>query len=120
MTNEPYTMRDPTAELSSVIRPRLDPPEHLNGATIGLLSISKERSDEFLDTVSARLSERGHTVLALQEADTYQTSAGSHASRISWPSVMSSSKAWPIEARARRAVCMTSRPSTNAAYRDVR
>ena len=67
MTNEPYTMRDPTAELSSVIRPRLDPPKNLNGATIGLLSIAKERSDEFLDTVSARLIERGHTVVRFKK-----------------------------------------------------
>lgn len=67
MTNGPYTMRDPTAELSSVIRPRLEPPESLNGATIGLLSISKERSDEFLDTVTTRLTERGHAVLRFKK-----------------------------------------------------
>ena len=67
MSNEPYTMRDPTAELSPVMRTRLEPPETLDGATIGLLSISKERSDEFLDTVSARLTERGHTVLRFKK-----------------------------------------------------
>ena len=67
MNNEPYTMRDPTAELSSVVRSRLDPPANLDGATIGLLSISKERSDEFLDTVAARLTEQGHTVVRFKK-----------------------------------------------------
>ena len=67
MTNEPYTMRDPTAETTPVMRARLDPPESLDGATIALLSISKERSDEFLDTVSARLSEKGHAVLRFKK-----------------------------------------------------
>lgn len=67
MTNEIYTMRDPTAELSPVMRARLDPPANLDGATIGVLSISKERSDEFLDTVSARLQERGHTIVRFKK-----------------------------------------------------
>ena len=67
MTNEPYIMRDPTAETTPVMRARLDPLPGLEGATIALLSISKERSDEFLDTVSARLSERGHTVLRFKK-----------------------------------------------------
>ena len=67
MRNEPYTMRDPTAELSPVTRPRLDPPETLAGATIGLFSISKERSDEFLDTIAARLTEQGHSVLRFKK-----------------------------------------------------
>ena len=63
MRNEPYIMRDPTAELSPVVRERLAPPEDLDSATIGLFSISKERSDEFFETVSARLTERGLNVL---------------------------------------------------------
>ena len=67
MNNEPYTMRDPTAELSPVTRSRLDPPESLDGATIGLLSISKERSDEFLDTIAARLTEQGHKVIRFKK-----------------------------------------------------
>ena len=67
MNNEPYTMRDPTAELSPVTRSRLDPPKNLDGATIGLLSISKERSDEFLDTVAARLTEQGHKVIRFKK-----------------------------------------------------
>jgi hypothetical protein len=63
MRNEPYLMRDPTAELQPVMRPRVPPPRHLEGATIGLLSISKERSHEFLDQVERRLAERGLSVL---------------------------------------------------------
>ena len=62
MRNEPYIMRDPTAETSPVMRERRPPPDHLKGRTVGLLSISKERSDEFLDTVAKELSARGITV----------------------------------------------------------
>ena len=67
MRNEPYIMRDPTAELSPVMRERVAPPESLSGATIGLLSISKERSDEFLDSVEKRLVAGGHTVLRFRK-----------------------------------------------------
>lgn len=62
MNQEPYTMRDPTGELSPLMRERVAPPGDLTQATIGLLSISKERSSEFLDTVAARLQARGLTV----------------------------------------------------------
>ena len=67
MNNDLYIMRDPTAELSPVIRRRIDPPQNLNGATIGLLSISKERSDEFLDTVAKRLTEQGHQIVRFKK-----------------------------------------------------
>lgn len=63
MRNEPYLMRDPTGETSAVLRERVPPPARLDAATIGLLSISKERSHEFLDTVERRLTERGLRVL---------------------------------------------------------
>ena len=62
MRNEVFTMRDPTAESSPILRERLQPPESLEGRTIGLLSISKERSQEFLDTLAARLAGHGFTV----------------------------------------------------------
>lgn len=62
MRNDTYQMLDPTAELSPVIRERLAPPEDLQSATVGLLCISKERSEEFLDTVETRLTERGISV----------------------------------------------------------
>ena len=67
MRNERYVMRDPTAELSPVIRERLPPPESLDSATIGLFSISKERSDEFFETVGSRLSERGLKVVRFKK-----------------------------------------------------
>ncbi len=63
MTAENYLMRDPTAETADVQRARLRPPADLSSATIGLLSISKERSEEFLDRVEFRLTERGLKVL---------------------------------------------------------
>jgi hypothetical protein len=59
MTQQTYQMLDPTAELSSEQRARRAPPASLEGATIGLMSISKERSREFLDTVERRLAARG-------------------------------------------------------------
>lgn len=63
MRNEPYLMRDPTAETAPVMRDRVPPPPDLKAATIGLLCISKERSEEFLDRVEMRLGERGLKVL---------------------------------------------------------
>jgi len=63
MTAESYVMRDPTAESAAVQRERLAPPADLSKATIGLLCISKERSEEFLDCVAQRLAGRGLKVL---------------------------------------------------------
>jgi hypothetical protein len=59
MRNDPYIMRDPTAELAPIVRQRIAPPTSLAGRTVGVLSISKERSDEFLDTVAAALQQQG-------------------------------------------------------------
>jgi len=61
------TMRDPTAETSAVMRERLTPPDRLNNRTVALLSISKERSSEFLDTVEQRFIERGVKVLRFEK-----------------------------------------------------
>ena len=58
----PYQMLDPTAELSPVMRARHTPPPDLNNATVGLLCISKERSEEFLNTIEQRLVGKGITV----------------------------------------------------------
>jgi hypothetical protein len=55
----PYTMRDPTAETASVLRERLAPPASLTGKTIALLSISKERSDEFMDALEPLIQAAG-------------------------------------------------------------
>jgi hypothetical protein len=59
MTGQTYQMLDPTAELASERRARRPPPARLEGATIGLMSISKERSREFLDTLERLLAARG-------------------------------------------------------------
>ena len=59
MNQQTYQMLDPTAELSPERRTRRAPPARLEDATIGLLSISKERSNEFLDTVERLLAARG-------------------------------------------------------------
>ena len=67
MRNQTYVMRDPTAEISPVLRERLAPGKDLSKAIIGLLSISKERSDEFLDAVAKNLSDHGLNVLRFQK-----------------------------------------------------
>lgn len=55
MRNDVYQMLDPTAELSPITRERLQPPKELSDATVGLLCISKERSEEYLDSVEQHL-----------------------------------------------------------------
>ncbi|MCY4263999.1 MAG: hypothetical protein OXE78_03990 [Gammaproteobacteria bacterium] len=60
MINE--ILLDPTAELSPVqkqLQPRLN---SLDGATIGLLDISKPRGKEFLDVIEESLRQLGATV----------------------------------------------------------
>ena len=54
-----FAMRDPTAELSPVLRERQAPLPSLANRKVALLSISKERSDEFLDAVASNLDARG-------------------------------------------------------------
>ena len=60
-------MRDPTAETEAVERNRIPPKMDPSNATIGLLSISKERSAEFLDSVEKLLAIQGHTVLRFEK-----------------------------------------------------
>jgi hypothetical protein len=67
MRNQPYVMRDPTAELTDVLRERLSPSKQLSDAVIALLSISKERSDEFLDSVAQNLVAEGHNVVRFRK-----------------------------------------------------
>jgi hypothetical protein len=55
----PYTMRDPTAETAAALRERLAPPASLDGETVALLSISKERSDEFMDALEPLIQAAG-------------------------------------------------------------
>ena len=67
MTYGINAMRDPTAETEAVERDRTPPKTELTNATIGLLSISKERSAEFLDSVENLLSAQGHKVLRFEK-----------------------------------------------------
>ena len=53
---------DPTAERAPSARARLARPASLQGATVGLLDISKARGNIFLDRVDERLAEMGIAV----------------------------------------------------------
>ena len=52
-------LRDPTAETEAVMRARRAPPPSLAGLTVGLFDIGKTRSDEFLNQIEKRMTERG-------------------------------------------------------------
>ncbi len=54
---------DPTSERSPTARERVARLDTLEGKTVGLLDISKPRGDVFLDTIEARLRDRGAAVL---------------------------------------------------------
>jgi hypothetical protein len=54
---------DPTGERSPATRERVARLDRLEGKTVGLLDISKPRGDVFLDTIEARLRDRGAEVL---------------------------------------------------------
>ena len=56
------TMLDPTAELKPSMRPNLPRLASLEGATVGLLDISKPRGKEFLDEIEKHLLSLGATV----------------------------------------------------------
>ena len=58
-----FSMRDLTAETAATQRDRILPSIDLKQSTVGLLCISKERSEEFLDSVETQLSNRGLKVL---------------------------------------------------------
>ena len=56
------TMLDPTAELKPSERPNLPRLASLEGATVGLLDISKPRGKEFLDEIEKHLLQLGAKV----------------------------------------------------------
>ena len=60
--SETRVLLDPTSEQKPAQRERVDRPDSLEGLTIGLLDISKNRGDVFLDQVASRLIDRGLTV----------------------------------------------------------
>jgi len=53
---------DPTSERAPAARPLASRPDRLDGLTIGLLDISKQRGDVFLDRFGELLAERHLTV----------------------------------------------------------
>ncbi len=57
------TLLDPTSERAPGTRERAARPANLDGATIGLLDITKARGDVFLDRIAEQFEARGHTVL---------------------------------------------------------
>jgi phage-related tail protein len=60
--NTQTTLLDPTAELKPVERQLLPRLASLDGATVGLLDISKPRGREFLDEIEKQLLEMGAKV----------------------------------------------------------
>lgn len=56
-------LHDPTSERSPLMRPRVAPPETLDGKTVALFDLGKIRSDEFLDALEVRFLERGIEVV---------------------------------------------------------
>ncbi|HAA93520.1 MAG: hypothetical protein CMM48_11955 [Rhodospirillaceae bacterium] len=55
-------LRDPTSETTRSMRQRLAMPDDIDGKTIALLDISKERSQEFLDHIEEKFVGEGFTV----------------------------------------------------------
>jgi hypothetical protein len=62
MSDHERVLLDPTGERTPDTRARAARPASLDGLTIGLLDITKQRGDVFLDRVEQRLSERGYRV----------------------------------------------------------
>ena len=53
------TLLDPTSEQKPAQRERVKRPASLEGLTIGLLDISKNKGDIFLDRIESHLTDRG-------------------------------------------------------------
>jgi hypothetical protein len=54
-------LRDPTPELSSLLRPRKPPLASLDGKTVALMDIGKMRGDEFIDRLEQLFADVGVT-----------------------------------------------------------
>ncbi len=63
MTQDPRILLDPTSERSLTIRPSAPRLEQIEGATIGLLDISKPRGDLFLNRIEQRIQQAGGQVI---------------------------------------------------------
>ena len=57
--SEKRILLDPTSEQKPTVRNQVERPSSLQGLTIGLLDISKNRGDVFLDQLESQLSGRG-------------------------------------------------------------
>ena len=98
---------DPTGERRPARRERVARPPSLEGRTVALLDISKARGDVFLDRLDELLTERGLRVVRFASPRSPSRRRSTCATR-SRRSATWSSRRWPIEAAARRAVCTTS------------
>ncbi len=61
-------LRDPTSEASTSLRKPTCFPENIEKRTIALLDIAKERSDEFLDHIESKFTEKGIKVRRYRKA----------------------------------------------------
>ena len=52
-------LRDPTPELSSLLRTRTPPPRSVQGKTVALMDIGKMRGDEFVDRLEQLFTQAG-------------------------------------------------------------
>ena len=52
-------LRDPTPELSSLLRARTTPPRTVQGKTVALMDIGKMRGDEFVDRLEQLFTQAG-------------------------------------------------------------
>jgi hypothetical protein len=57
------TLRDPTAEAASELRPRIKPLDSFNERTVALMDIGKMRGDEFIDRLEELCRDRGIATL---------------------------------------------------------
>jgi len=67
MNDQSYVMRDPTSEASPVLRQRRQPQGSAADRTVALMSISKERSREYLDSVEKGFTDRGLNVMRFEK-----------------------------------------------------
>lgn len=59
MNRVTQTLRDPTAETASILRPRVPPLPSLTGKTVALMDIGKMRGDEYIDRLEVLMKARG-------------------------------------------------------------
>ena len=59
MIMDTQTLLDPTSERAPAARALAARPASFDGATVGILDISKARGNVFLDRIAERLTERG-------------------------------------------------------------